>query len=111
MQINRATRFIVLAMFGFGLMALFTREANAPIVTIATWRAILVAAVFGVWALIVEGPDKVLRPSKTQFQIGIPYGLFLALASATFVGGYALTTVANTIFFHNLAPIIAFPWI
>ena len=109
MQINRATRFIVLAMFGFGLMALFTREANAPIVTIATWRAILVAAVFGVWALIVEGPDKVLRPSKTQFQIGIPYGLFLALASATFVGGYALTTVANTIFFHNLAPIIAFP--
>lgn len=109
MQINRAIRFIVLAMLGFGLMALFTREANAPIVTIATWRAILVALVFGIWTVVVEGTENVLRPSKAQLQIGIPYGLFLALASATFVGGYALTTVANTIFFHNIAPIIAFP--
>ena len=30
-------------------------------------------------------------------------GVCLAVASATFVGGYALTTVANTIFLHTLA--------
>ena len=42
--------YIVLAMFAFGLMALFTREANADILTIATWRAILVAILFGIGA-------------------------------------------------------------
>jgi drug/metabolite transporter (DMT)-like permease/regulator of protease activity HflC (stomatin/prohibitin superfamily) len=109
MQINRSVILILLAMFGFGLMAFFTREANAPIVTIATWRAVLVAVVFGIWAMLTEGGERLIRPSKEQLRIGVPYGLFLALASSTFVGGYALTTVANTIFFHNLAPIIAFP--
>ena len=37
-------------MAAFGMMALFTREANAPVLTVAAWRAILVAAAFGVWA-------------------------------------------------------------
>ena len=38
-------------MFAFAMMAVFTREANADVLTIATWRAILVAVLFGIGAL------------------------------------------------------------
>lgn len=95
-------------MAAFGLMALFTREANAPILTVAAWRAILVAGVFGAWTLAREGAAA-LRPDRETLRIAVPYGVALAIASTTFVGGYAMTTVANTIFLHNLAPAVAFP--
>ena len=99
----------IAAFFAFGLMPIFTREAQANILAIAAWRAILVAAIFGVWTMIAEGGPKALWPDKTTAKLGTWYGLALALASSTFVGGYALTTVANTIFLHNLAPVVAFP--
>ena len=164
--------YVLLAMFAFAMMALFTREANADVLTIATWRAILVAVLFGIGALTQgklrlsaqnedatdkneklsskaqspvcesagdsaqqEGPavsedgDQSLKTSidsepsppyfedlsklgllsKQHLRVSIPYGLFLALASSTFVGGYAFTTIANTIFLHNLAPLFAIP--
>ena len=165
--------YVLLAMFAFAMMALFTREANADVLTIATWRAILVAVLFGIGALtqgelrlsaqnvddaddkgeklsggeqplssesagdstqqeghaVTEGggqsleTNKDLEPSPPYFEdlsklgllskqhlrVSIPYGLFLALASSTFVGGYAFTTIANTIFLHNLAPLFAIP--
>jgi drug/metabolite transporter (DMT)-like permease len=96
-------------MLAFGLMALFTREANAPVLTVAAWRAVLVAVVFGVWAVISEGAAVALRPDRTTLKWAVPYGIALGVASATFVGGYAMTTVANTIFLHNLAPAMVFP--
>ena len=71
MQINRAIRFIVLAMLGFGLMALFTREANAPIVTIATWRAIIGPC--SVWAVVAEGTAKC--PQQDTGAVGIPMAI------------------------------------
>ena len=37
---------IICAMFAFAMMAYFTRQANTDILTIATWRAILVALLF-----------------------------------------------------------------
>ena len=95
-------------MFCFALMAVFTRGADAPILTISAWRALIVALVFGVWAFWVEGPSS-LTPDKKTLRLGAWYGVALAVASSTFVGGYALTTVANTIFLHNLAPAVAFP--
>ena len=88
-------------------MALFTREANASVITIATWRAIIVAVIFGVAAFWKKELHNIT--TKEHLKISIPYGLFLGLASSTFVGGYAFTTVANTIFLHNLAPLFAIP--
>ena len=41
---------IICAMFAFAMMAYFTRQANTDILTIATWRAILVALLFFVAA-------------------------------------------------------------
>ncbi len=104
---NRPTVLVLTAMFAFSMMAFFTREANADVLTIATWRAILVAVLFGIAAFWKKEMHGVFE--KNQLRTSIPYGLFLALASSTFVGGYAFTTVANTIFLHNLAPVFAIP--
>ena len=106
---SRPVLLAIAAFFAFGLMPFFTREAQANILAIAAWRAILVAAVFGVWTMLAEGGPRALIPDKTTAKLGTWYGLALALASSTFVGGYAFTTVANTIFLHNLAPVMAFP--
>jgi membrane protease subunit HflK len=110
MRISRHHALVLGAMFLFSLMALFTRQANAPFLTIAAWRALLVALVFGGWT-VASAPERfaALRPDRTTLKWGVIYGLLLALASSTFVGGYAFTTVANTIFLHNLAPLAAFP--
>jgi regulator of protease activity HflC (stomatin/prohibitin superfamily)/drug/metabolite transporter (DMT)-like permease len=97
------------AFFAFSLMPVFTRGAHAPIVTVAAWRAVIVAVVFGVWAAVAEGGIRALRPEPKTLKLGVVYGLALAVASSTFVAGYALTTAANTIFLHNLAPVAAFP--
>jgi len=109
MQISRPVLLVLSAMAAFGMMALFTREANAPVLTVAAWRAILVAVAFGAWAVAREGGARALRPDRETLKIAVPYGVALAIASSTFVGGYAMTTVANTIFLHNLAPVVAFP--
>ncbi|MEC7986113.1 MAG: EamA family transporter [Myxococcota bacterium] len=99
--------YVLIAMLGFGMMALFTREANASVITIATWRAIDVAILFGIAAVWKKDLNNITAPESLK--ISVPYGLFLGLASSTFVGGYAFTTVANTIFLHNLAPLFAIP--
>ena len=109
MQPSRPILLILAAMFAFGMMALFTRAADASVLTVAAWRALLVAAVFGGWAFSREGGAAALRPDRETLRLAVPYGLALAVASTTFVGGYAMTTVANTIFLHNLAPAVAFP--
>ena len=104
---NRPTVLVLAAMFAFAMMAFFTREANASVLAIATWRAILVALLFGVAAVWKKDTTGIFQ--RKQLQTSIPYGVFLAVASSTFVGGYAFTTVANTIFLHNLAPVFAIP--
>ncbi len=110
MRPTRSHALVLGAMFAFSLMALFTRQADAPFLTIAAWRAVLVTLVFGAWT-VLDSPQRfaALKPDRPTLKWGIVYGLLLALASSTFVGGYAFTTVANTIFLHNLAPVAAFP--
>jgi membrane protease subunit HflK len=110
MRPTRHHALILCAMLAFSLMALFARRAEAPFLTEAAWRAILVATVFGVWA-VATSPARLaaLKPDRETLRLGVIYGLCLAVASSTFVGGYAFTTVANTIFLHNLAPVAAFP--
>jgi membrane protease subunit HflK len=105
---------VIAATFAFALMALFTRGASAPILTVAAWRAVFVAVVFAGWTAIAEGAFTgngiaALVPDRPTLRLGALYGLALAVASSTFVGGYALTTVANTIFFHSLSPLAVFP--
>ena len=136
---------IICAMFAFAMMAYFTRQANTDILTIATWRAMLVSILFFVAAFInkellffsntkdkdenkdennnkidiennaidVNSIPKDLSQmglfSNEHLKISIPYGIFLGVASSTFVGGYALTTIANTIFLHNLAILFTIP--
>ena len=56
-----------------------------------------------------EGGVSALKADAVTLRLGAWLGVALAVASATFVGGYALTTVANTIFLHNLAPVMVFP--
>ena len=43
------------AMFAFSLMAVFTRGAQANILGVAAWRAIIVAVVFAISAIATEG--------------------------------------------------------
>jgi|GEM_PF-1457922 len=97
------------AMFAFSLMALFTRAAAASVLGVAAWRAIFVAIVFAGMAAWREGPTTLAKPSRDTVRLGAMLGVALAIASSTFVGGYAFTTVANTIFLHNLAPVVVFP--
>ncbi len=107
---TRRDLFLVLgAMFAFSLMALFTRAAAASVLGVAAWRAIFVAVVFAAMAAAREGPAVLTRPTRDTVRLGSVLGVALALASSTFVGGYAFTTVANTIFLHNLAPVVVFP--
>ncbi len=106
---SRPVWLAIAAFFAFALMPIFTRGAQAHILAIAAWRSILVAAIFGVWTMAQEGGPRALLPDRNTLKLGSFYGLALALASSTFVGGYAFTTVANTIFLHNLAPVMAFP--
>jgi membrane protease subunit HflK len=105
---------VLAATFAFALMAVFTRGADAPILTVAAWRAVFVAVVFAGWAVAAAGggsarPLVALVPDRPTLRLGALYGVALAVASSTFVGGYALTTVANTIFFHSLSPLAVFP--
>jgi len=105
----RSILLVLAAMFAFSLMAVFTRGAQANILGVAAWRAIIVAAVFAISAIATEGGTSALKPDAVTLKLGAWLGLALAIASSTFVGGYALTTVANTIFLHNLAPLMVFP--
>jgi membrane protease subunit HflK len=100
---------VVAAMFAFSLMAVFTRGAATDTLPIATWRAIFVAAVFAIGAVLREGGVSALRPDPTTLRLGAWLGVALAVASTTFVGAYIFTTAANTIFLHNLAPVMVFP--
>lgn len=94
-------------MFAFGLMAAFTRAAEAPILAVAAWRAGLVALIFVIWTVLTQG-FAALRVDRATLRWAVPLGIAQAVASSTFVGGYAFTTVANTIFLHNLAPAFVF---
>ena len=100
---------VLAAMFAFSLMVVFTRGAQANILGVAAWRAIIVAIVFAISTVLREGGVEALKPDKVTLRLGTWLGLALAVASSTFVGGYAFTTVANTIFLHNLAPVMVFP--
>ena len=100
---------VLAAMFAFSLMAVFTRGAQADILGVAAWRAIFVAIVFGLGTVWRGGGLNALRPDGVTLRLGVWLGVALAVASSTFVGGYAFTTVANTIFLHNLAPVMVFP--
>lgn len=97
------------AMFAFSMMALFTRAAAASVLGVAAWRAVFVAVVFAGMAAWREGPRSLAAPGRDTLKLGSVLGVALAVASSTFVGGYAFTTVANTIFLHNLAPVVVFP--
>jgi membrane protease subunit HflK len=112
-RLGRDYALIVAATFAFALMAVFTRGAAAPILTVAAWRAVFVALVFGGWTLATRGssavPIATVLADRATLKLGVLYGVALAVASSTFVGGYALTTVANTIFFHSLSPLAVFP--
>lgn len=105
----RPVMLVLGAMFTFSLMAFFIRESQAHILGIVAWRAIVVALVFGVSAVVVEGGTAALKPDKTTLKLGAWLGLALAIASSTFAGGYVLTTISNATFLHNLAPVAAFP--
>ena len=70
---------IICAMFAFAMMAYFTRQANTDILTIATWRAILVALLFFVAAFFNKelqffSKDPATFQSFTPFcnQQGVP---------------------------------------
>ncbi len=97
------------AMFAFSMMALFTRAAAASVLGVAAWRAIFVAVVFAGMAAWRDGPATLAKPERGTLKLSAALGVALAIASSTFVGGYAFTTVANTIFLHNLAPVVVFP--
>ncbi|MDP2311250.1 MAG: EamA family transporter [Pseudomonadota bacterium] len=105
---------VLAATFAFALMAVFTRGAAAPILAVAAWRAVFVALVFAGWSLAAGGVRTgagaaKLVPDRATLRLGAVYGIALAVASSTFVAGYSLTTVANTIFFHSLSPLAVFP--
>ena len=95
-------------MAAFSLMALFTRAAEASVFTVAAWRGIFVALAFGLWMVVKDGPRS-FKVDAPTLRISAIMGVALAIASATFVAGYVYTTVANTIFLHNLAPVVVFP--
>jgi membrane protease subunit HflK len=105
----RALLLIVGAAVAFSWMAIPARSAGAPILTVAAWRAIFVALSFAAWTLLEGRGLAALRLERPTLRMGVFYGLALALASATYTGAYALTTVPNTAFFHSLAPVAAFP--
>lgn len=110
MRPTRPQLLVLGAMLAFSSMAFFTRHAGTSPLTVAAWRAILVALVFGVWA-VVQSPRRLgaLKVDPPTLRHGALYGLALAVASSTYVGGFAFTTLANAVFFHNLAPLAAFP--
>lgn len=110
MKITRHHALVLGAMLAFSLMAFFTRHAGASPLGVAAWRALVVALVYGGWA-VLSSPARwgALRADRVTLRHGIIYGVALAVASSTYVGGYAFTTVANTVFLHNLAPAAAFP--
>jgi len=105
---TRSILLVVGAMAAFSLMALFTREADASVFTVAAWRGIFVTVAFGLWMVVKDGPRS-FRVDAPTLRISAIMGVALAVASATFVAGYVYTTVANTIFLHNLAPMVVFP--
>ena len=105
---TRSILLVLGAMAAFSMMALFTRAADASVFTVAAWRGIFVTVAFGGWMLVREGPRSFKVDTGTLKIAGI-MGVALAVASATFVAGYVYTTVANTIFLHNLAPVVVFP--
>ena len=105
---RRGVLLVVAAMAAFSLMPVFSRYADASVYTVAAWRAIFVAVGFGAWVLVRQGPAA-LRVDSGTLRISGLMGVALAVASATFVAGYVYTTVANTIFLHNLAPVVVFP--
>ena len=105
---RRAAALVLGAMLAFSFMPVFARAAAAPVLGVSAWRAFFVFLSFALAAALREG-SAARRPSPETLRLGLMLGVAQALASATFIGGYALTTVANTIFLHNLAPIVVFP--
>ncbi len=105
---RRGVLLVVGAMAAFSLMPVFSRAADTSVYTMAAWRAVFVAMGFGLWVLVRQGPAA-FKVDRETLKISGLMGTALAVASATFVAGYVFTTVANTIFLHNLAPVVVFP--
>ncbi len=109
MILSRSHFYILGACLAFALMPLCTRQAQADFLSLAAWRAVVVALGFAGASLAEGGGLKSLRLSPEAWKLSLVYGLALGAASSTFVGGYALTTVANAVFLHSLAPLAVFP--
>ena len=60
----RPVLLVIGAMFAFSLMVVFTRAADANILGVAAWRAIVVALVFAASAALREGGVGALRPAS-----------------------------------------------
>ncbi len=108
MRLSREVLLLFGAALSFALMAPFTRASGEPALTVSAWRAVFVAFSFGIWAVSTGGVQSLLLPRAELLRAAV-YGGAVALASSTYVGGFTFTTVANTVFFHALAPLFVIP--
>ena len=83
----RPSLLIVAAAFCFALMAVFTRNAGAPIMAVAAWRSVVVALVFGVWALAAHGPQSLMPRDPKVLRLAALYGDDVALEVGPAPGG------------------------
>ena len=66
---------VLAAMFAFSLMVVFTRGAQANILGVAAWRAIIVAIVFAISTVLREGGVSALKPDGVTLRLGLWLGL------------------------------------
>ncbi len=107
---------LILAMFFFSFIGVFSRFAGKDPFSVSFYRALFSMSIFfciyvglrkgahGGKAGLIE-KIKSMRLTKDKAGIIIPYGLCVGCTILTFICGYLYTTMANTVLLHYLMPV------
>lgn len=104
MKKTRAVILLIIAMFFFSFIGVFSRLSGKDPFSVSFYRSLFSMAIFfcmyfGIYKI------KSIRLSKDRARIIIPYGISVGVTILTFICGYLYTTMANTILLHYLMPV------
>lgn len=102
---------LVLAMFFFSFIGVFSRLSGKDPFSVSFYRAVFSMMIF--FGIYVGRVPKVgmiekirnLRLSREKAKIILPYGVSVSVTILTFICAYLYTTMANTILLHYLVPL------
>lgn len=104
----KGTGLLIVSMFLFSFIGVFSRLSGKDPFSVSFYRAIFSMAIFFGLYCLQKGEIKNLRLTRDRAKVIIPYGLSVGITILAFICGYSYTTMSNTILLHYLMPVYVF---